>query len=251
MPAWQSTQVRQPGQEVTAPLPKGIAIASTSLKRRKKGGLNRITAAIGLVFLLIVALWIFNALPQQNAASLLANAINGNPLLVDSLHSDTGRRWPQNRACRFSKGAYSVQGLSDSLKTCVSSDPKLRLENAVIVVDVTLSSGSGEAGLVFGASGQRFYVFKINDQGTFSFLRHDPGRVGYTTLKIQTASNDGYFNSGGLNTLAVIANGSDFKFYVNGTYVGESRDTSYGGGEVGFAASGRGSFSNLKIYPAP
>jgi len=57
------------------------------------------------------------------------------------------------------------------------------------------------------------------------------------------------------NTLLVIANGSDFKLFINGVFVGELQDSTYIGGEVGFDAGttpsvnrAEASFSNFKVY---
>ena len=59
------------------------------------------------------------------------------------------------------------------------------------------------------------------------------------------------------NTLLIIANGNDFKLYINGTFVGEQQDGSstISTGQIGFVAGtlssttrGEASFSNLNIY---
>ncbi len=53
----------------------------------------------------------------------------------------------------------------------------------------------------------------------------------------------------------MIANGGDFKLYINGEFVGEHQDSTYTGGAVGFDAgttpsvdSAEASFSNFKVY---
>ncbi len=186
-------------------------------------------------------------------ASVLTGATSTTPVLEDNLLANTGGRWPENSNCQFLDGTYHVViQQSGLLQTCISPVPALTFANAVIQVNVSLLSGS-DAGLIFRASGEQFYDFEITNQGAFFFRRHDPGAAGYTYLIQNTLSNA--IVSGSSNTLTVIASGSDFKFYINGTFVGENHDATYSSGQIGFAAGAlastsgaEGSFSDLKIY---
>lgn len=258
-----------------------------SRRRRKRYNSVVIAAAVGVGFLLLVSIlmsfvYVTTVSRQEAAAtatvgalttatassarvtatvqvqatatmSVLTSATSAAPALTDSLLGNTAGRWPENDNCQFLTGTYHVLNHQPgSLQTCVSPSPQLTLANAVIQVNVSLLSGD-DAGLVFRASGQQFYDFGITGQGAFYVRRHDAGGAGYTSLIPSTASSA--VVSGGTNTLTVIANGSDFKFYINAMFVGESHDATYTGGQVGFAAgtlptdsSAEGSFSNLKIY---
>ncbi len=187
-------------------------------------------------------------------ASVLTNVTATTPILSDSLLGNTAGRWPENDNCRFIDGSYHVLIQQPGfLQTCVSPAPALTFSNGTIQVDVSLLAGD-DTGLIFRASGQQFYDFEITGQGTFFLRRHDPGGAGYTYLIQNTSSNA--IVSGGPNTLSVIAEGSDFKLYINNTFVGESHDAAYASGQIGFAAGAlastaraEGSFANLKIYP--
>src|SRR5579884_1689829 len=187
-------------------------------------------------------------------ASVLTNVTATTPILSDSLLGNTAGRWPENDNCRFIDGSYHVLIQQPGfLQTCVSPAPALTFSNGTIQVDVSLLAGD-DSGLIFRASGQQFYDFEITGQGAFFLRRHDPGGAGYTYLIQNTSSNA--IVSGGPNTLSVIAEGSDFKLYINNTFVGESHDATYAGGQIGFAAGAlastaraEGSFTNLKIYP--
>ena len=57
------------------------------------------------------------------------------------------------------------------------------------------------------------------------------------------------------NTLLIIANGADFKLYINGNFVGETQDSTYSSGQLAFASgtsglvtTGQAIFSNLKLF---
>ncbi len=119
---------------------------------------------------------------------------------------------------------------------------------------MTLLSGN-DAGLVFRANGDQFYDFEINNQGQFFFRRHDAGAGSNYVSLIKATKSDAIKPVGQKNTLVVIANGNDFKLYINGVFVGEKQDSTYSSGQVAFVTgtlapttSGEGSFANLKIF---
>lgn len=243
-------------------------VAPTSLKKpltpRSEAGIG---AAVGIVFLviIIIVLIVVNTTvisPQHIAATatadVLAKAVSGKPTLVDTLQDDTKGYWPmdtQHHSCQFINRSYHILRLSSSPQTCVSSAPELKIKNAVLQVEVSSLAGN-DVGLVFRANSKGFYDFGITDQGTFFFRRYDTGK-GYTNLIPNTFNYA--ISSSSPNILVVIASGSDFKFYINTTFVGEKHDATYTSGQVGFAAGAldsgtsrsQGSFSNLKIYPSP
>ena len=195
--------------------------------------------------------------PEQPAVAT-ANAItSGTPLLEDDLSSSIIGSWYVDGSfCVFIGGTYHVRVKQpDYLVPCESNI--LTYDNAALQVDVTLLSGS-DAGLVFRANDQQFYDFEIDNQGEFFFRRHDPGANGgagtYTYLIPKTA-NSAIARDKQKNTLLVIAKGSDFKLFINDDFVGEVQDSTYTGGQVGFAAgtlpsvnSAEASFSNFKAF---
>ncbi len=192
----------------------------------------------------------------QQAEAATASAItSGMPLLADDLSSSIISDWyVDNNSCIFTGGTYHVRvKQSGSFATCESN--VLSYDNAALQVDVSLLSGSN-AGLIFRASDQQYYYFGINKSGEFFFGHHDPSADGGTfTYLIQDTSSSAIAPGKQKNTLLVIANGSDFKLYINGTFVGEQKDSTYTGGAVGFAAgtdsqanSGEASFANFKVF---
>lgn len=261
---------------------------TTMRRRRRKRNPVIIAATVGVGFLLLVALLMsfvyVTGVSRQEAvatatvqamttaaaksvraaaeaharatatADVLTNVTGTTPILSDALLGDTAGRWPENDNCQFIDGSYHVLIQQPGfLQTCVSPAAALTFRNGTIQVDVSLLAGE-DTGLIFRASGQQFYDFEITGQGAFFLRRHDPGGAGYTYLIQNTASNA--IVSGGPNTLSVIAEGSDFKLYINNIFVGESHDSTYADGQIGFAAGAlastaraEGSFTNLKIYP--
>lgn len=197
------------------------------------------------------------ALSNEEQAVASERAITGStPLLTDDLSSSIIGGWNVDAtSCIFTGGTYHViVKQANVLVPCESNI--LTYDNAAFQVDVSLLSGS-YAGLIFRANDQQFYDFGINNLGEFFFRRHDVNANGqgtYTYL-VQATASSAIAAGSQKNTLLVIANGSDFKLFINGVFVGELQDSTYTGGEVGFDAGttpsvnrAEASFSNFKVY---
>jgi serine/threonine protein kinase len=196
-----------------------------------------------------------SATAQQSGQATVTAITSASPLLRDPLSGNTRNRWPNDgTACAFTGGAYHVLvSKSNFLQPCTS--PTLTYGNVAIQVDVTLNQGS-DAGVLFRVNGlEQFYDFEITSQGEFYFRRHDlGGGSNYTFLIPRTASSA--IANGSKNTLFILANGSNFAFYINGTFAGQAQDSTYASGQLGFVAgtlttdsSADASFSNLVVYP--
>ncbi|HRQ32290.1 MAG TPA: DUF1080 domain-containing protein [Anaerolineales bacterium] len=85
--------------------------------------------------------------------------------------------------------------------------------------------------LSFVKSWKSSYWFAYTNNGTFSIWKY-PSRGAEVALKDWTASSAIVKN--GWNTLTVTANGSNFKFYINGKLVAKVADPSFRTGQVGF-----------------
>ncbi len=196
-------------------------------------------------------------LSPQQVPLATANAITGaSPTLIDDLSTDfIGGWYVDNTSCTFAGGAYHVIAKqANVLQTCESSI--FSFDNAALQVDVSLLKGSN-AGLIFRANDQQYYDFGIDNQGDYFFRRHDSNGAGGGTITdlIPGTRSPAIAPGKRKNTLLVIANGSDFKLFINGNFVGEQQDSSYTGGQVGFGVgtlpsvnSGEASFSNFKEY---
>jgi serine/threonine protein kinase len=193
--------------------------------------------------------------PRQAAIATARAITNNSPIFADDLSTDFISDWYVDyTTCTFTGGTYHVKvKQANALQTCKSSF--LSYDNAALQVDVSLLAGS-DAGLILRATDQQFYEFGIDNQGNFFFRRHDPnGAEGSFTDLIPATRNSAIAPGKRKNTLLVIANGSDFKLFINGVFVGEQQDSSYTNGQVGFGIetvpsvnAGEASFSNFKVF---
>lgn len=189
------------------------------------------------------------------AAAATAMVVTGStPLLKDMLSSDVNNRWPNDGInCAFRDGTYHVIVTStDYLQPCELVSQTF--DNSAMQVDVSLLSGNN-AGLIFRANSDQFYDFEINNRGQFFFRRHDAGASSKYIYLIPNTKNAAIVSSGRKNTLLVLANGSDFKLFINRTFVGEVQDSTYISGQLGLVAGtlspnagGEASFGNLRVF---
>ncbi len=192
---------------------------------------------------------------SQRNAEATATAITGSaPLLNDPLSSQDSNNWPNDgTSCAFINNAYYVTANGTStLQPCISGS--LQYGDAAFQVDVTLISAA-DAGLIFRASANanQFYDFEITDQGQF-YLRYRNN--GAYTMLIPDTGSSVIKGAGEKNTLLIIAKGSAFQLFINGTFVGGIQDSTIASGQLGVAAGtlsldqGDASFANLNVYAA-
>jgi eukaryotic-like serine/threonine-protein kinase len=194
--------------------------------------------------------------PTTNAATALAKSItSGTPVFADNLSSNTAGRWDANSTCVFQNGSYHVfDQRTNDLAACGSNT--LVFDNVAMQVDVSLLSGN-DAGLIFRYNNQSgaFYLFDINRLGQFAFLLYDgPNSKTLLQPKVTGAIAPGAAK----NTLLVIAQGSDFKLFINGTFVGETQDRTLTEGGIDLASgtdqtekSSEASYANFKVFSIP
>ncbi len=185
-------------------------------------------------------------------AGVALTAVSGVPLLQDLLSSNTNGRWKENSSCVFTGQSYHVKvQRSGAVQICPGNT--FPITNDTISVDVSLLSGDN-AGLLFRASTQQYYDFEITAQGEFFFRMDNPASgTNYAYIINNTKSNA--IVLGGKNTLLVIATGDDFKFFINGIFVGEQHDETFSSGKLALVAgtlsstrSGEARFTNLQIF---
>src|SRR5207248_10942997 len=138
------------------------------------------------------------------------------------------------------------------LQLCESS--AFTMDNDAMSVNVSLLSGDN-AGMIFRVNGTQFYDFEITSTGDFFFRRHDSGTGANYQYLISNTKSSAIAPGHAKNRLLVIANGSDFKLYINGNFVGEQQDSTYSSGQIGFVAgtlpsssNAEASFANLNVY---
>ena len=194
--------------------------------------------------------------PQQAAIANARTITNTTPIFADDLSTDFISDWYVDYTnCAFINNTYHViVKQNNAFQMCKSSI--LSYDNAALQVDVSLLTGS-DAGMILRVTDQQFYEFGIDNQGNFFFRRHDPDAagVGSFTYLIPATKSNAILPGKRKNTLLVIANGSNFDLFINGTFVGNYQDSTYTSGQIGFSVetlstvnAGEASFSNLKVY---
>lgn len=194
--------------------------------------------------------------PLSGAKSAQNAVLASKPVLVDNLIDNTLNRWTVDGShCIFGSGGYIVNNIQvNSLQSCPMLSPTVG--NSALEVDVSLLGGTS-ADLLLRFNGAQYYDFEITSSNQFSFARHDASstsNASYTYLIKQTYSK-AILAMGQKNTLLLIANGADFKLYINGNFVGAAQDSTYRNGQValatgtsGLVTTGQAIFSNLKLY---
>ena len=265
MPAFEQVPVQTPQvRRRTARSGPARRTRTAPVRQRRRLNPITITALIGVVIVLIIAILFYLSYNQVSKATHSATATagvaatttaaNGTLIFSDSLASNSSGHWnADGTSCAFSGGSYHVYvKQANFLQPCESTG--LSADNFKLQVDVTLLSGDN-AGVILRVNGPQFYDFEITSQKQFFFRRHNADNS-YTTL-IDRTSNSAIAPVGQKNSLSVIAKGNDFKLYINNTLVGEQQDgtSPISKGGIGFVAgtlpstsSGEASFANLKIY---
>jgi serine/threonine protein kinase len=194
-----------------------------------------------------------NAQATQQATDGIVTAITGKtPLLSDPLNApDNG--WPDDgSSCAFTSSGYQVVvNAASTLQPCISGT--LQYSNAAFETHVTLLSGD-DAGIIFraDADGSQFYDFEITNSGQFYFRDRAANQYNYL---IHNTTSSAIQPGGTSNTLLVIAKGSLFQFFINGTFVDQIQDATLTSGQIGLVAgtlqstSAEAIFSGLKVYP--
>jgi serine/threonine protein kinase len=197
----------------------------------------------------------------QATAGVLQTATAGQPTYSDSLTAGNvlDTTWMNDgTSCFFASDGYHVH-LDPSPPpangySCTESDRSYR--DSAITVNMIIRGGNS-GGLLFRLQNNRFpnilgYFFEVGIGGNYEIQRVNAGSL--TTLQDWTDSTAINGGRNSLNTLQVIAHGSDFLFYVNGVYLTQVQDATYGVGDIGFDSQtdttgpGEAVFSNLHVY---
>jgi eukaryotic-like serine/threonine-protein kinase len=246
--------------DVVVPSQPWIAnITSAPQVKRVFASLVREVVILAIVFIIVLGSigFGFYTIVKNNQTTLAhfdgtatpITALSGTHIFADNLSSNTNSMWFVSPDCVFRNGTYHVLvPRTNEISTCGLRN--LTFTNAAMQVDVTLLSGYS-AGLIFRfhtLDGNQYYNFEITNQREFFLAVHG------TNLFPLTKSN-AIAPGRQKNTLLVIAEGSDFKLYINGVFVHEAQDSSYTTGPIGFGVeakppviSGEASFFNLKVY---
>lgn len=155
--------------------------------------------------------------------------------------------------CLFRLDGYHIDVTSSSARPQPCLENNLSYQDATITVNMAIVSSSSSAGLVFRS--------QSSGTGSGYFFEVSPNQQNYKISLLNCTCNAlwGWVHSpvihsgNATNTLQVITRGSDFKFYINNTFLTEITDSHYTSGGIGFACYDSGDngevvFSNLKVY---
>lgn len=205
------------------------------------------------------------AVAHVNAtASAIANTypFSNKVLLSDPMVDNSkGVRWDndKNTGCFFSGSAYHVvENNSGHYNTCAAVGSNY--SDFTFEAQMLIKSGGDGAGggLIFRAdeNNNKYYRLSIDTTGSYFILVivDNTGTKGNARqLVLDTASS---FNTGlgSTNTLAIVARGNKYSFYVNQQLVGSTfTDSTYTGGQIGFDVDYGTSptelvFTNVKVW---
>jgi serine/threonine protein kinase len=190
---------------------------------------------------------------SSTPASALPPNLSGTPVLIDSLSNNNSNHWTQDKYCIFSNNSYHVT-VNQANKQHACPLLTFTLDNAIVQVDTLLLSGSS-AGMLLRSNGEQFYDFEITNEGQFFFRRHDIGGGSTYQYLVPLTSSKAIKPADQKNTLLAVANGSDFRLYINGTFVGETHDATYSSGQFALTtgtsplqSDATSSFNNFKMF---
>lgn len=158
--------------------------------------------------------------------------------------------------CFFANGSYHA--LSNHLNlyyTCGAG--RTSLTNFTFQVQMTIKQGGtgAEGGLIFRGieNNSQYYILFIDTQGNFNFdiSVNSKGANDRTLQQGQLANFLTGFNQ--VNTLGIVANGSQISLYVNQKKEFQISDTTYAAGQIGFLASYGSSntdilYNNVRVW---
>lgn len=158
--------------------------------------------------------------------------------------------------CFFANGSYhAVSNQANYYYTCGAG--RTSLTNFTFQVQMTIKQGGNGAqgGLIFRGieNNSRYYILFVDTQGNFA-LDISVNSKGANDRTLQQGLLANFltgFNR--VNTLGIVANGSQISLYVNGKKEFQVSDTTYTTGQVGFLASYGSSntdviYNNVKVW---
>ncbi len=201
-------------------------------------------------------------------ASAIANTypFSNKVLLSDPMVDNSkGARWDddKNNGCFFSGSAYHVvENKANFYNTCAATGSNY--SNFTFETQMLIKTGGADAGggLIFRANenNSQYYRLFIGTDGSYFVLvsvdstgSGSSGNARQLVLDTASAFNTGL---GATNTIAIVARGNTFSFYVNQQLVGHAfTDSTYTSGQVGFDAGGADGktptdvvFTNVKVW---
>lgn len=192
----------------------------------------------------------------QATAGITAALGAGHVLYADDLTTPGGGWINDGYQCFFTPEGYHVRMYTaHTVAWCYSNQQQFA--SAIFTVQVQLLRG-GMCGLIFrlNPTAQEFYVLELNSEGEYRFIRaRGNNPLNWLTLIDWTRTNAIASGYGQTNTLLVIADGPDFRFYVNKQLIITNyTDAAYSTGLIGLLVGGdnpggaEAVFSNVWVF---
>ena len=175
----------------------------------------------------------------QSPQSLYDQVAQGAPVVDDPLLKNDTNNWDEstsadgNNSCAFSGGAYHAKAQQqNAYMLCMAQASNF----ADLAFQVQMTIAKGEfGGMVFRADNtqSKYYSFFIDRSGNYTLITSvdNTGNNDYTLSKgtssfIRTGLNQ-------VNTLTIIARGSNIYLYINQQFITSASDTRYQAGQIG------------------
>ncbi len=135
--------------------------------------------------------------------------------------------------CQFANGTYQIsQSSSNKLYLCGENT---QYSNFAFEVKMTINQGDcGGMNIRDDSSSGQEYIFRVCQDGSYDFHKYSSNSAGSSlTNGNSSAIKQGTSQS---NTIAVVANGSNFDLYINSQKIDTASDGAYSKGYIGLIA---------------
>ena len=193
--------------------------------------------------------------------SILGQATSGTPALNDQLTSPSNNNWDQLPAsssaqggsCAYTGGQYhSAMPQKGFFQPCIAEAPTFG--NFAYQVQMTITQGD-EGGIIFRADpvNSKFYLFRISQNGAYDLYLYVDNQGTHAKNLLSNSSTLIKQGQNQTNTITVVAQGSNIFFYINGQYLDNVSNNTFGSGKIGvFGESNTNStdvaFSNAQVW---
>jgi serine/threonine protein kinase len=177
----------------------------------------------------------------------------GTLALYDPLSDNSqGNGWDEGDNCTFTGGAYHAsESQVGYYNPCIAQSTSF--SNFVYEAQMTIISGDCGA-LIFRADGSndKFYFFRICQDGTYALIRYDSfNSTGHILHSDSSSAITTGLNQS--NMIAVVAIGNSIDLYVNQQKIANVIDGTYSKGQIGVVADSPSNptevaFSNVRIW---
>ncbi|MHB8599994.1 MAG: zinc ribbon domain-containing protein [Ktedonobacteraceae bacterium] len=195
------------------------------------------------------------AITTTNPQDLYIQVMSRKPTLNDPLTAQDANNWQDFstlQGCTFSGSALHLHGSAGS---CIGESTSF--SNFAYQVKVNIIQGNvGGIAFRFDAINRKFYFFAINPDGVYAIVYVGGGSSSANNEKLLASATSTAITTGlnQLNTLMVIARGSNINIYINKQYVTTLTDGSSTNGAIGMLGGNSASntsdvaFSDAQVW---